>query len=34
VRQQLDGDGIAFLAATGTIVQKVLAVGETILTGT
>lgn len=31
VRQQLDGSGTAFLAATGTIVQKVLGEGEVII---
>lgn len=31
VRQKLGGSGTAFLAATGTIVQKVLQPGETIL---
>eukprot|EP00521_Asterionellopsis_glacialis_P001280 CAMPEP_0195250072 /NCGR_PEP_ID=MMETSP0706-20130129/2489_1 /TAXON_ID=33640 /ORGANISM="Asterionellopsis glacialis, Strain CCMP134" /LENGTH=254 /DNA_ID=CAMNT_0040301987 /DNA_START=17 /DNA_END=781 /DNA_ORIENTATION=- len=34
VRQKLSGDGTAFLAATGTIVQKVLGEGETILVDT
>lgn len=34
VRQKLSGDGTAFLAATGTIVQKVLEPGETILVDT
>lgn len=31
VRQRLKGDGIAFLAATGTMVQKVLGDGEVIV---
>jgi uncharacterized protein (AIM24 family) len=31
VRQKLEGDGTVFLAGTGTMVQKILAIGETIL---
>lgn len=34
VRQKLEGRGTAFIAATGTIIQKVLAPGETILADT
>ena len=34
VRQKIEGDGTVFLAATGTMVQKVLAEGETILVDT
>lgn len=34
VRQKLEGSGTAFLGATGTIVQKVLRQGETILVDT
>jgi uncharacterized protein (AIM24 family) len=34
VRQNLKGSGIAFLAATGTIVQKVLLAGEVIVVDT
>jgi uncharacterized protein (AIM24 family) len=34
VRQRLQGSGTAFLSSTGTIVQKVLATGETILVDT
>lgn len=34
VRQKLEGTGTAFLASTGTIVQKVLKEGETILVDT
>jgi uncharacterized protein (AIM24 family) len=34
VRQKLEGSGTAFLASTGTMVQKVLQPGETILVDT
>jgi len=34
VRQKLEGTGTAFLASTGTIVQKVLQAGETIVVDT
>lgn len=34
VRQKLEGNGTAFLAATGTIVQKILEPGETIIVDT
>ena len=34
VRQKLEGSGTAFLGATGTIVQKVLAQGEVMLIDT
>ncbi len=34
MRQKLEGDGTVFLAGTGTIVQKILAEGETILADT
>lgn len=34
VRQKIEGDGTVFLAATGTMVQKVLKEGETILVDT
>ena len=34
VRQRIEGDGIVFLGATGTIVQKVLAPGEVIIIDT
>ena len=34
VRQKLHGNGTAFLASTGTIVQKVLQAGETIVVDT
>eukprot|EP00543_Licmophora_paradoxa_P006672 CAMPEP_0202442644 /NCGR_PEP_ID=MMETSP1360-20130828/2032_1 /ASSEMBLY_ACC=CAM_ASM_000848 /TAXON_ID=515479 /ORGANISM="Licmophora paradoxa, Strain CCMP2313" /LENGTH=254 /DNA_ID=CAMNT_0049058063 /DNA_START=20 /DNA_END=784 /DNA_ORIENTATION=- len=34
VRQKIEGSGTVFLAATGTIIQKVLAPGETIIIDT
>ena len=34
VRQKLEGNGTVFLEGTGTMVQKILAVGETILVDT
>mmetsp|Transcript_58419 Transcript_58419/g.142878 ORF Transcript_58419/g.142878 Transcript_58419/m.142878 type:complete len:337 (-) Transcript_58419:135-1145(-) len=34
IRQKLEGSGTAFLGATGTIVQKVLAEGETLVVDT
>ena len=34
VRQKIEGDGTVFLAGTGTMVQKVLQPGETILVDT
>jgi uncharacterized protein (AIM24 family) len=34
VRQKLEGQGTVFLTSTGTIVQKVLQEGETILVDT
>lgn len=34
VRQKIEGSGTAFLGATGTIVQKVLEKGETMLIDT
>ena len=34
VRQKIEGQGIVFLESTGTIVQKILIEGETVLVDT
>lgn len=34
VRQKVEGSGLALIAANGTIIQKVLAAGETIIIDT